>query len=286
MKCIHNPFFKGVIRLFLVLMASFSLGYAGDIKFLQDFRGTIPGFTLVGDLFGNSLSINDKFVFIGAPGASPQGEQAAGALYFYRKSFVGHWEPSQTTYTTLVPYNFTTYNQILSRKDWLFVSQTGSPGSIYNPSDSSGSILVFKKQGVIWNLVQTLPNPKGSSNGAYEYFGAHFDSDGKNWLVVGGDKMDTLYFYKLNEESDTWILDQQETPPGLTTKKAIFVNISFDHVLASTIPAGYPGSENGLVYAYNLNEDHWDYIQTIEGNSPISSVYHTGDMFGKALGIP
>lgn len=273
------------MSLFLGLATSFSLCYAGDIKYLQDFRGTTPGSTSVGDLFGNSLSINDKYVFIGAPGASPQGNQAAGGLYFFRKSCVGCWEISQPTFTTSIPYAFTSYNQVLSRKDWLFVSQTGSPSLVGNPTDSSGSILVFKKNGFVWDLVQTILNPQGPMDGSEEYFGSHLDSDGKQWLVVGGDYIDTLYFYKLNEESGVWELFQQESPPGMNGNKAIFANISDHHVLASALPSDFPGDENGAVYAYQWEEDHWEYLQTLEGNSPISTVYNTGDMFGKALAV-
>lgn len=286
MKFKRNPVFQDFLTLLFIFFVPCLYCYGGDIKLLQEFRGVLPGSPQKGDLFGNALSVNYKFFFVGSPGASPAGNDAAGALYFYHKTPVCKWEPHQPAFVVPFSADFLTYNKILSRKDWLFVALTGTPSDVSSPKDLSGSILVFKKIECQWTIIQTLTNPKGIVNGQNELFGAHFDSDGKKWLVVGGDFTDTVYFYKLNVESGFWELSQREVPPGIIGEQTIFTGLSERHVLASALPASFPGNSNGKVYAYELNDnEQWEYIQTFGGNSPISLTYNTGDLFGKAISI-
>lgn len=263
----------------LILPASSEAKETKPIKLIAEFTGTLPNSLTNGDLFGYSLGINDdKFFIVGSPGASPGGAQNAGAVYFIHKNVLGDWEELQPPFFIPFQDNFVTSRQLVTRKDWLFVPLPGTPANS-SIKDNFGSILVFEKSDLTWNLVQTIQNPNPVAG---NQFGSYLNYSGEDWLVVGAADSSFVYFYKLEDETHVWTLAQTVSVPG---PGSIFVSIGRHHALISSPESTFPAPLNGRVYAYHLKDGTWTYTQTLEGSSPLSVAYNSGDSFGAYTSI-
>jgi hypothetical protein len=263
---------------FLILPASSEAKETKPIKLIAEFTGTLANSSDNGDLFGYSLGVNDKFFIVGSPGASPSGAQDAGAVYFFHKNVLGDWEELQTPFFIPFQDNFIALNQLVTREDWLFVPLSGTPENS-SVKNNFGSILVFKKSHSTWNLVQTIQNPNPATGNK---FGSYLNYSGEDWLIVGASDSSFVYFYKVNDETNEWELAQTLNVPG---PGSIFVSIGRHHALISSGESTFPTTTNGQVYAYHLKDGVWSYKQTLEGNSPLSVTYNSGDSFGAYTAI-
>jgi FG-GAP repeat len=253
------------------------------VKLIEEFEGTFPGSTAFGDAFGITLSVNKNFFIIGSPGASPNGAEEAGAVYFFRKNALGKWVESQFPFIIPTAFNHLSFDRLVTRGYWLFVAAPGTP--LTSPTkDYSGAILVYKYSKEGWRQSQTISNPQGSISGAGEGFGTYLNYAGGNWLIVGGRNNKTVYFYKLNKQSDLWELAQFVNVPDSPNSGTIFVSIDECHALISSVEDSFPTTENGKVYAYRLKDGIWTFVQTLEGDSP-PSIYGTGDSFGRCTAL-
>ena|ERR1700722_8662919 len=282
-RCFSLRFLFFILAFFPLLSAPYS-GFSEPIKLVEEFEGTLPGSNAFGDAFGISLSVNKKFFIIGSPGASPSGTQEAGALYFFQKNALGKWIESQSPFTIPTADNHLSFARIVTKGYWLFVAAPGTPLTSPSPKDKAGAILVFKYSKDGWHQSQTISNPQGAVAGADDRFGTYLNYAGGDWLIVGGENSKTVYFYKLDKQSNLWELAQYLDVPGSQNSGSIFVSINEDHALISSVEDNFPTTENGQVYAYKLKEDIWTYVQTLEGNSPVST-YNTGDSFGRCTAL-
>lgn len=277
-----------VAALVLSFLTMASPGFARSIKLNAEFEGTIPGSDVYGDAFGYTLSVFKNNFIVGAPYAAPDGQQFSGAVYFYHKNHLGKWYQSQVPFVIPFALDYTSYARIVTRGDWLFVPVVGTPvdTSVGGDKDYSGSIYIFKRsKNHQYNQVQVLTNPAGPVVGRESGFGSYLDTDGEKWLVVGGYNTNTAYFYKLNKNSDTWALFQTVTIPAELSAGDLFVAINNEGKHAFL---GYPNlgePTNGIVFAYKYQDNSWQLIQTLQGISPISTLYNTGDSFGEFISI-
>lgn len=261
------------ISTFLSIPSQSHARNAQPIKLVEEFIGTLPGSPLYGDIFGSSLGINGKFFIIGSPGASPEGAEQAGAVYFLHKSVLGDWEELQPPFFIPFQNNWLSNYRISTRGDWLFVSLTGTPSNS-NVKDNVGEVLAFKRFHETWGFVQTIQNPQPLNNNG---FGAYLSYYGEDWLLVGASQSNVAYFYQWNKQDSLWELAQTI---DLIDTGSIFVSLSADKALITSPQSTFPTTQNGQVLAYRLKDGVWNQIQTLQGNSPLSTLYNTGDSFG------
>src|SRR5579885_2838320 len=277
------------LKFISILLLSSNI-YAFDFDLVAQLQGTLSGDPINGDLFGQAVAINSfSNAIIGAPSASPNGLDQAGATYFFSSDWSDDWQQSQNPYPGQAPFDLVASPLIVSRGDWLFVSAPGTPLNDSNPQDKdfSGAVLVFRRSFGQWNLVQTIYNPLGLA-GAGSFFGANIAYDGGSWFVVGGFNVQNAWFYSFNPRTELWELANIVTPPNPSGIPGyVFVSISGNYAAIGQ-PVPLLQTFNSNVYTYKLNHSSktWSLTQTLSGiNNPISFKYGTGDYFGEFISM-
>ncbi len=262
----------------------------------QTLSPTIPGSPGLGDGFGQTVKMYDKWLFVGAPLASPDGKSNEGAIYIYRKKD-NNWQNTQIL-TTNGSSDRLGDMQIEMHDKWLFVSAIGTPmgpipNDVASEQDFTGAILVYRydtaeKQ---WKFSQSIdrmtpglseltpisagavsnaPNtPLQTQQGAS--FGLRFSVDLKGKMMLAGAQFQqgidasgnpqmnagAVYALKLNEKGQ-WVFVQKITnPDGVATNDDFGANIALKGRFALI-------SNAGLVNASRLNSNSFVYVYHLD----------------------
>lgn len=163
----HYPFLRGFYLLTALLLLCTSVDLQAHTKFkpLKLLKGSLKGDSIVGDGFGTSTKLNNRFVVIGAPNATVDGAEGAGAVYLYQEE-EGKYIKLQT-FTSDGGHDHLGQMQVDLHDNLLFLSAVGTPlGAIPNETVENqhfcGSVLVYKLNRRLgegeqwWTLIQTI----------------------------------------------------------------------------------------------------------------------------------
>lgn len=258
--------------------------------------------------FGLTVAQNDDFVFVSAPGTSTNapGGTITGAIYVYKKEH-GRWKNTQiitrTEFVNLAPgaefANLTGLLQVVSQKNWLFISHIGTP------IDFRGSVLIYRlnPKTSIWepsqildsstpgleNLTPITPGdkfpPRDTTMQHGAFFGFNFSADVENGhLLVGAQYQQNTdrhgnpiinsgaaYIFKLDEATQVWRFKQKLVNPNKIKPNNYFgssVAIHDDLALVSTASMEFiTKTTNTSVFVFQHTGDKWRYVQQLKGKS-------------------
>lgn len=290
----------------------------------QTLNPTIPGTPEIADGFGQTVKLYDKWLFVAAPNASPDGKANEGAIYVYRK------KDSAWTNTQIISTNGTSDQigtlQIEMYDKWLLVASIGTPmgpipEDVPAEQDFTGSILIYRYDDAakLWKFAQSidrstpglseLTSATASQQGAC--FGLRFSMDPKmKTLMVGaqyqqgqspsGEPLSNagaVYAFKLNLR-DQWVFSQKITnPDGIAANDTFGANVAIKDRFALVSNFGVLNipkqNSNGTVYVFHFDNGQWRHMQTLTGdqqgtsivNSPNLGTINMGDGFGSSLAI-
>lgn len=275
-------------------------------KPIQQLQPKIPGDSILGDGFGQSVWINKDYAFVAAPFTSVNGAIDAGAIYVYKRTgkSSSHWVNTQII-TTGGSEDTIGFLSVQSQGNWLLFSATGTPIQGL-PKDDTGSVLAYhlnEKNGQ-WEFVQSLDRtnrfltnltpqgpsvfpPSDTEDGAEFGFSLSLDVK-KGVLLVGapGQEFFTaqsnpvvnagqVFVFKLQQKTKRWVLTQRiSNPDGATANNHFGEMLCMDGDLAlisatTIIPDLFnlAGSENGSVYLYQRNNaGNWKFVQKVVGS--------------------
>jgi hypothetical protein len=186
--------------------------------------------TSVGDLFGFGLAVDGSDLFVGAPASRVQGNDDAGASYFFRRNggtLAGvAWQQSQLPFVLPVSYDQTGFGRYAAGDGWAFVPLPGTPDDLpgRDAKDFSGELLVFRKDGDCeggeeWKLFQKIANPDPNP-GRGDRFGSNVSYSRGRIIVSGISATSTPYVYDYRPAAGLWLqtakLDIPRGPSDLT----------------------------------------------------------------------
>lgn len=156
------PFLLAALTL---LCPSFDLDAHTKFKATKVLKGSFKGDHLVGDGYGTSCKLNNRFVVVGAPNATVKEADGAGVVYLYQE--VEKKYLKLQTFTSDGAHDHLGEMQVDLHDNMLFISATGTPlGAIPNETVENqhfaGSVLVYKLNRRLgegeqwWTLIQTL----------------------------------------------------------------------------------------------------------------------------------
>lgn len=285
---------------------------------------SLTGNAVFGDNYGFSLHAKDDYLFVTAPNTIlTPGKDAEGAVYVYRKSN-GDWLNTQIIKTDGMSDHFGAL-QVKKVKNWLFISALGTPiGPIPNDilanQNFSGSIQIYRLDPLsgqfmfvqaIDNSIPGLENlsfidpiaqnpPNVHEQGAG--FGLSFDIDEKrNILLVGAATQANIdrnsnvlinsgqvFSFKYHKGIFT-LLESFVNPDGTTANDGFggIVKINGDYALVSNSALFTEAHTQGQssVYMYKLENDHWNFVQRIQGDQPIPTSLNSPGVYGGPITI-
>lgn len=148
-----------------LLCPSVDLDAHTKFKATKILKGSFEGDPTHGDGFGTSSKLNDRFIVVGAPNATVEGAEGAGAVYLYQEEENKYIKLQ--TFTSDGAHDHLGQMQVDLHDNLLFISAVGTPlGAIPNETKEnqhfSGSVLVYKLNRRLgegeqwWSLIQTL----------------------------------------------------------------------------------------------------------------------------------
>lgn len=312
-----------LLRIILLLLVSFEVN-ADTYSLTQTLSPSIAGTEGIGDGFGQTIKLYDKWMFVSAPNASPDGKPNAGAIYIYRR------KDSTWTNTQIITTGGTSDQlgslQIEMQDNWLFVSAIGTPtgpipSDIPSEQDFTGAILIYSYDPIdkLWKFSQSIDRNTLNLNeltplsetqqGAC--FGLKFSVDTKTrMLLVGAQHQQgqdgsgaslinagAVFVLKLNEKKQWTVVQKITNPDGVAANDTFGANICFKGRFALVSNAGIYMSPrigtNSSVYLYSYNGGQWNFLQKLTGDqagpttitSPSLGTIAVGDGFGASLAI-
>lgn len=253
-----------------------------------------PGLPFQG--YGVAVAQNDDFVFVAAPGTSTDllGGALIGAVYVYKKDH-GRWKNTQIIMrpefvNSPIPIiNITGALQVISQKNWLFISNLGSA------FDLKGSVLIYRlnEKTELWELAQildsetpgvgSLPAMNSKTGEVGAAFGVFFSADveHKNLIVGAQGQQNTdangntlinsgaAYIFTFNDDTQLWEFKQKLTNPKKVTANDFFgANVAIHDDLALVSTGALPITQkptNSSVYVFQHKNNKWKYIQRVRG---------------------
>lgn len=259
------------------LIFSFAL-HADTFTIQQTLTPSLPGIPGIGDGFGQTVKIYDKWLFVASPEASPDGKTGQGAIYVYRKRD-NTWLNTQIITTNGISDHLGDF-QIEMHDKWLFLSAVGTPiganqDDVALHQDFTGAVLIYRYDPLdrLWKFSQsidrttpglseltpasppTIPQdpaspPSQDQQGAC--FGLRFGVDLKSKIMLVGAQFQqgvdvagcpiknsgAVYAFKLNEKGQ-WVFTQKITnPDGMAADDVFGANIAIRGRLALISNAG------------------------------------------------
>jgi hypothetical protein len=261
--------------------------------------------TSVGDLFGFGLAVDGSDLFVGAPASRVQGNDNAGASYFFRRSdgtLPGvAWQQSQLPFVLPVAYDLTGFGHYAAGDGWAFVPLPGTPDDISGreAKDFSGELLVFRKddcEGGAWTLVQKIANPAGPVDGGSQAFGYNVSYSHGKLLVAALEGSNKAYVYDYEAGAGQWLPAAVLELPA-NTSGILDVLISDAWAFIGYIETSATGAVDSAVAVFKFfdangceDDDNpcgyttpgWRLTQTLRGyDNPADQL----DLFGEALAI-
>lgn len=154
-----------LIAALLLLCPSVDLDAHTKFKAKKVLKGSFKGDPIMGDGFGTSSKLSNRFVVIGAPNATVEGSEGAGAVYLYQEEDNKYIKLQ--TFLSNGAHDHLGQMQVDLHDNLLFISAVGTPlGAIPNETPEnqhfSGSVLIYKLNRRLgegeqwWSLIQTL----------------------------------------------------------------------------------------------------------------------------------
>jgi hypothetical protein len=214
-----------------------------------------------GDCFGNSISIDDNFVIIGAYGD----DNYAGSAYVLEMCCYWKWREKVNSTSGLPLFGFS----VSIYGDYAIV---GSPGEL---SDSTGSAYIYKRDGNGWDEDVYWIGDSG------EHLGVSVSIDG-NYAIAGAYGYDNsagaVYtFYR--EDNVSWSKGQKLTASDGDNFDYFGVSVSIDGNY-SIVGAYGDKNEKGSAYIFTRNGTIWSEDQKL-----IALDGEEGDCFGYSVSI-
>ena len=162
-----HPLLRGLHLLAALLLLCTSVDLHAHTKFkaLKILKGHLKGDPIVGDGYGTSMKLNDRFVVIGAPNATVDVAEGAGVVYLYQQEEKKYIKLQ--TFTSDGGHDHLGQMQVDLHDNLLFLSAVGTPlGAIPNETienqEFTGSVQVYKLNRRLgegeqwWTLIQTI----------------------------------------------------------------------------------------------------------------------------------
>ena len=227
--------------------------------------------------YGKAMDMTSNWLAIGAPEHSSGGE-SVGAVYLYRN--IGSRWVSGGMLQAPIQNASDEYGYSVAITDDVLV--VGAPGSSNSGSSNEGSVYVYRRDGMNWNLEQQL-EPDGSNHDAE--FGVSVDVQGDviavgAWYAQTTSDSGSVYLYSFNGQ--IWELGQLIQSPDSDGEKqfASSVEIDGDFLAVSDPRADVgPNDDAGAVYIYKaFSSTLWAFSQKV------TSIAATeGGKFGESI---
>jgi hypothetical protein len=138
------------------------------------------------NLFGKGIVIDSNFVGVGCSHLNTPGNYGFNRnriSIFSRTGGIGDWG-IHSEIVNPTEQNFEAFGYALTLKDSI-LTVSANMRDIPNGNKDRGAVYVYRRNGISWNLIQTIA-PTDSSNGDSpgDYLGVSSDRDG-NFLIVG-----------------------------------------------------------------------------------------------------
>lgn len=251
------------LLLLLLTISSFELR-AETYLTQQTLSSTISGTPVLGDGYGQTIKLYDKWMFVAAPYSSTDGKSNAGAIYVYRRKD-SNWTNTQVI-TTGGTSDLLGAFQIEMQGRFLFVSAIGTPtGPIPNDipaeQDFTGAVLIYRYDDMekVWKFSQSIDR---TTNGLAELtpintatasnpplvaseiqqgasFGLNFSVDLKNKILLVGAPYQqgqdssgnavvnagAAYAFRLNENRQWGFVQKITNPDGIVANDTFGANV-------------------------------------------------------------
>jgi hypothetical protein len=243
----------------------------GTWSFLQEL---FPAFTAERTYFGESIQLNNDYLFIGAPGIGDN-----GLVYVYK--FNGELFSLTQIIESPYPVHFDFGKTLYATGDNLFI---GAP-SVNKTSIRSG-VFVYSLIGGEWQKTQEIPCPEAEIG---SMFGYSLASSG-NTLIIGAPH--STVFHDDNEEyffagkvfiysffNNSWNPEQSLSCPDPDSHDIFGQEIFYKDsiIFVSSLRSDNIGVDNGIVYAYKFFNGSWE--PNIKLNSGKNLEYFGNNIF-------
>lgn len=210
--------------------------------------------TAFSDYFGNSVSISDNLVIVGAP-YHPDGPSTVGAAYVFRREGTEWVQEAKLLASDAADDDF--FGRSVSISGQFAV--VGAPGND-DAGFSSGSAYVFRREGMVWIEEAKLTAPDAA---AFDIFGVSIFLDG-NHLVVGAANVDlsgasdvgAAFLFQRTETG--WDLKSKITAPTWNTQDTFGDCVALDgYTVLATAPGEDHSSQSdaGAAYIFDFAPD-------------------------------
>lgn len=202
----------------------------------------IPGDIGVGDNFGYSLSHDDNWLIVGAPG--DYSNSVTGKAYLYENQSSTWTQVSKFTNNLVDEFGYSV-SIIMDNDENIAIGAPRADGSTFY---EEGKVFVYEKSGSTWSLTGTLINPSPSN---YFMMGSSVSTTYGNNVLVGvpysgsGDNGYALLYEKVN---GSWIMTNKFYPSSMSEK---FMG-STVNMLSPTEAFVYSKKANGKGKVYNF----------------------------------
>lgn len=223
-----------------------------------------PSTNLPNNLFGFSVGISENTAIVGAPNY-PYGNVVGAGCVFLIKKMEGSviWEPSLTVEVlppgeALIQYD--NYGQMVAITNNYAIAGVSRDNDNSSLEDS-GSAIIFKRNGTVWERKQKIYPDDPSENGGFGYSVSMTDTFAVvgAWNPVSGvTNTGSVYVYKLDIATGDWsqvlkLTPDQSVPDTLFGNQ---VSIADNHVLVGNyFINGAEKSLPGYAYVYDINRD-------------------------------
>ena len=148
-------------------------------------------------LFGKSVSISDKYAFVGAVNE----DDGKGAVYIYKLNEDGDWDwENYDKIEGSIPKGNFGYHVSVSGNNLIVCALDENGG------ENKGTVYIYELKNNKWTYVVEF---KGEGNNNGDYFGNHASISDK-YAIVGlcheNNSKGTVYLYERNEENGDWNL--------------------------------------------------------------------------------
>jgi hypothetical protein len=229
--------------------------YTGGSSTAWSLKQTITGANFQSK-FGNSVSIKETAIVVGAPGDVTLGDNGVGRIYIYTGSTTGTWSLSRSSTGTSSP-STELGRQVDIYKDTVVASAPKLSGfgaiNIYNPTSftnvetysSEKNIYAIWKNPVMNNWMLTTSNQVGQSLTSPQFFYNSSGSYANGTGTYTGTNIGSLIISKINNKLHVY------NTPGISGFAGTYSSGVF--TIAGTPRVGFRNDQNPNFYIYKNN---------------------------------
>ena len=229
------------------------------------------------DFFGYSVSISGDYAIVGAYGDDNKGADS-GSIYIFKRDGALWAQTQMLTAADGAAGDYFGYSVSISG-DYAIVGAYGDN----NKGADSGSVYIFKRDGLLWAQTQMLTAADGAAG---DFFGGAVSISG-DYAVVGayGDDnngADSGSIYILKWDGVLWTQTQMLTAADGAAGDSFgcAVSVYGDYAIAGAYRDDNKGSNSGSAYIFNRNGAIWAQQQLLTAADGLA-----GDSFGFSVSI-